>query len=314
MGRNSIGDSRPRSRGLPADQRLGADDARRSQVDQRLVVQHELVSAFGQPEARRQRQVAAGIVLRLAVHAVAVAATLLGGIQGGVRVLEQPLGRVGVGRVQTGPDAGRHVQVVIVDLERPRQRQPKCAGDRPGCGVDRLVGAVVRRAVHQHQELVAALPGNHVIGSDRASQAGRHLHQKLVADLVAEAVVYQLEVVQVDEEHRQAGAGALGVGDADAQMLLEQRSVRQVGEFVVHCLVSQPGLGVLERGDVEGDTVDVLQLIAVVDPAPVALHPAHRSVAVTQPVVDHIGLTGVHGVEHALRDHVQIVGVDEAPV
>ena len=71
--------------------------------------------------------------------------------------------------------------------------------------VDRLaqsVGDVDRLALHDDDELVAAEPGEHIALAQRRPQPLGHDLQQLVADLVPEAVVDRLEVVEVDEQHR----------------------------------------------------------------------------------------------------------------
>ncbi len=51
----------------------------------------------------------------------------------------------------------------------------------------------------QDEELVAALAGDDVLVADDVPDPCRHLDQQVVADGVAEAVVDELEAVQVDE-------------------------------------------------------------------------------------------------------------------
>ena len=80
-------------------------------------------------------------------------------------------------------------------LSAPRRRP---GGDRRA----RLVGADA-----QHDELVAAHPGHDVALVDGAAQALGDLDQQPVAGLVTEAVVDDLEVVEVEEEHGQAVCG-----------------------------------------------------------------------------------------------------------
>ena len=91
----------------------------------------------------------------------------------------------------------------------------------------------------EHGELVAAEPGDQVLLADGAAQALGDLDQQPVAGLVAEAVVDDLEVVEVEEEDGDALArvgGPLQRGD-------ERGAVRQAGESV------EPGCGMEdERG------------------------------------------------------------------
>ena len=73
-------------------------------------------------------------------------------------------------------------------------------GDR-----DRLL--FVGEAVDQDAELVAAEAGDDVAGPQVGAQARRDGSQQGVAGVVAEAVVDQLEVVEVEEEDPDRGAG-----------------------------------------------------------------------------------------------------------
>ena len=79
----------------------------------------------------------------------------------------------------------------------------------------------------QHQELVAALT-RHQVGLPRArAQTVGELGQQQVAGVVAERVVHELEVVEVEEDHRDGGAVALGTLHREDERLLEQLAVRE---------------------------------------------------------------------------------------
>ena len=70
----------------------------------------------------------------------------------------------------------------------------------------------VGRVLEEHGELVTTETGRCVTGSQAAAQAVGHRPQELVARSVPEAVVDELEVVEVDEGHR----GDRRVAAADA--------------------------------------------------------------------------------------------------
>ena len=77
------------------------------------------------------------------------------------------------------------------------------------------LGAVLHR-VAQHHELVAAEPGDEVAGPHHGTEALGHLDQELVPGVVAEAIVDQLEAVEIEEGDggealRAPGAGQCGV-------------------------------------------------------------------------------------------------------
>jgi hypothetical protein len=71
------------------------------------------------------------------------------------------------------------------------------------------------------------------------------LDQQLVPGAVAEAVVYDLEVVQVDEEDRDARLVPAQAGKGKREPVEEERPVRQVGEGVMQDPVGQPVLSII---------------------------------------------------------------------
>src|SRR5687767_13562971 len=89
----------------------------------------------------------------------------------------------------------------------------------------------VFHALPQDDKLVAAETGQHVTGQKAALEPPGYLYKRLVTDRVAEAVVDYLEAVDVDEEHRRAGAG-LAVGIGRVQAMDEEGAVRQARERV----------------------------------------------------------------------------------
>src|SRR5215211_3216263 len=114
----------------------------------------------------------------------------------------------------------------------------------------------------QDEEFVPALAGDDVAGAGGGLKACSHGDQKLVAGGMAEAVVDELEVVEVDEEHGD-GAALLGTaGDGRIQLFLEGDPVRQGGQRVVEgdvvelasCLFERVG-GLPALGDVRDDAV-----------------------------------------------------------
>ena len=73
---------------------------------------------------------------------------------------------------------------------------------------------------------------------------------QLVAERVAEAVVDDLEAVQVQEEHRGAALrmAALRAPDRLVQAVEEQDAVREAGERVVERVVLEAALGLAAVG------------------------------------------------------------------
>ena len=84
----------------------------------------------------------------------------------------------------------------------------------------------------QHDEFVAAVAADHIMGPQLPLQATGDFDQQPVTDRVAERVVNVLEAVDVEEQER----GALVLvtaGDALADDIPEARPVGQAGERVV---------------------------------------------------------------------------------
>ena len=151
----------------------------------------------------------------------AVLARPLGLVHRGVGVAQQRV-RVGLaGRGEPAADADADVAALAADVERLAER-----GAQPSGGHRRL--RLVLDAGAEDGELVAAEAGDHVVVADRAAQPVRDLDQQPVAGLVAEAVVDDLEVVEVEEQHRDA----LPVAGGDAQRRQERGAIRQPGESV----------------------------------------------------------------------------------
>jgi hypothetical protein len=161
-------------------------------------------------------------------------------------VLEE---RVGVGRVlRVERDADRRadMEARVGDLEGLVQR----GGDALAGGLRSTARIRVVAGAEQEQELVAALARQHVAGAREIRDAVRGLGEHRVAGLVAERVVDELEVVEVEVQERQRAAGAPCVGEVAPDLLLQERPVREAGEAVV---VDEEGglrIGALALGDV----------------------------------------------------------------
>jgi len=112
-----------------------------------------------------------------------------------------------------------------------------------------------------------------------------HFLQQLVADLVPQRVVEDLEVVQVDEQQRPVLAGAGTFGERALQAVEQELAVGQVGQRIVESQVTDHVLGRLALGDVAADGHPVRDLVTgrfdrhhfQLDPEPgAALAPDHQ--------------------------------------
>ena len=114
-------------------------------------------------------------------------------------------------------------------------------------GEPRLLGAALG---HEHGELVAAQPGEHVGLAHAGAQGLGHARDEVVPRRVPERVVDGLEVVEVEHEQRAAGAVAAHERDVAVELALEGAAVEQAGEVVVVGEVAQLGLMAAVVGDV----------------------------------------------------------------
>ena len=102
----------------------------------------------------------------------------------------------------------------------------------------RLASVGVPRRPHEDDELVAAEPGDHVVGAHDLPEPRRHLDQHLVADVVTEAVVDVLEVVEIDEgDDRRFVRGA-----RTFERVGERGPVRQLRQRVGRHFADEPPL------------------------------------------------------------------------
>ena len=221
----------------PAGQRLQRTDAPGREVDDRLVVHLEqgLLDGLAQVALARQAVDAAAVHALVEDHA-APGPAALGVVHRDVRVAQQ----------------------LARGHERPRQRDADARGDEELAPVDpqRSLSERCTRsaefdashsradAVEQDRELVAADPRDGVAGPQHPRDPRRQRDEELVADGMAEAVVDELEAVDVQE---QDGAADVGIADRAVHDLLdavhEQRAVGQPGQRVVQRVVLELALG-----------------------------------------------------------------------
>ncbi len=113
------------------------------------------------------------------------------------------------------------------------------------------------------RELVAGQPRQRVLRLEQAAEPARQRQQDRIADRDADRIVDLLEAVEVDHHHRRPDRRVdLGERQHGFQPVDEQLAVGQAGEVVVHRVVQQPLLGVLEFGDV-GERADQPHHLAV---------------------------------------------------
>ena len=186
-----------------------------------LVVQLQRVVGERVAQRRLERVLAQAVLGQVGIEElVRVAAEVLRAVHRDVGVLQELFRIVGVVGIHRDADRRRHVDVVLLDLERLRDRVEQLLRD----------AAEHRRIVEildDHHELVAAQAREQIGLAQRAGQRRGHPLQELVADAMAERVVDVLEAVEVDEQHADAMAAALGLRDRLRQALVQQQPVGQ---------------------------------------------------------------------------------------
>ena len=91
-----------------------------------------------------------------------------------------------------------------------------------------------------------------VEGAEATGELRRNPFEQLVTFPVSQAVVHRLEIVEVDEQHRQVGARQADPGQGVLEPVLEERLVGQSGQGVVE----GPVLQLVFQADAIGDVAE----------------------------------------------------------
>jgi hypothetical protein len=125
-----------------------------------------------------------------------------------------------------------------------------------------------------------------VAGPQALGQPLGQRDEELVTDEVAEAVVDQLEAVEVQEEHRELVRAALGTPERAEQPVEERLAIGQASECVVPGHVLEELLACLALGDVRGHSGQAQDPpLLVPHRRPAAQHPDVAAVAAEQAVL-----------------------------
>ena len=283
---------------LPADECFHPDQGSGLEIHERLVVEHEAMSALdGLAEAAGHRDLLQRSVSGRAIERVTVTAGFLHRVHRNVSVLEQRRAVVGVARIDADADARADVDLDSLDEERrpeaPAQRVRHDLGSTHESG---LLGRVALEVGKKDQELIAALTCDNVRLSDRGAQPRSDCFEQFVAGGMPEAVVDQLEVVEVDEENGCAFARSTCPRKSRIQMLEKRSSVRQarqrVAERSMGELLDRLRLDALAGCDVCDHTVDQETTVLRGSLRPHAVeHPAGLAIVAEEPVLDLDRLT-----------------------
>jgi hypothetical protein len=201
------------------------------------------------PEPGRQLEPLLRVARTRLVEAASVASGRFRLVHRGVGVLEERLGVRGVEGEEAHPDARADVELGAGGRDRAEERLADTARRHLGRARAGLEGAGEVR--HQDEELVAAVASHDIRSPRGRPEPLGHCHQQLVAGLVPEAVVHDLEVVEVHVQHRDGAALRPRGADRLVERRAELIAVREAGERVVVGAVAQLLLRALPLGDVE---------------------------------------------------------------
>src|SRR5262249_42989110 len=148
-------------------------------------------------------------------------AGVLGGVHRHVGVAEEIVRTILRRGLAGNPDAAGDDDLAALQVEW----SPQPLAD-PLRHANRLVGA---GAFEQHGELVAAEPGHRVAWTDTHLEPVGDDDQEAIAALVAETVVDDLELIDVEIEHRQIGGLAVGTGEGVTEAVHEEGAVGKTG-------------------------------------------------------------------------------------
>ena len=200
IGMNSVGADQAALGVFPAQQCLGADHRAGRQVDDGLVVDDELAAVQGVPQLDRGRRSELGAGPQGARRT----ADAIRGRAPSPRYIAASESRSRLSGVASAsatamPRLAVTLHFLVARRGRPAQRAEDPLGDLLGLG---------RGGVLAHDdELVPAEP-RHGVARPDARRSGRRPLEQLVAGGVAQRVVDDLEVVEVEEHHRRAACHA----------------------------------------------------------------------------------------------------------
>ena len=227
----------------PAHERLDAEDAPRAEVDDRLIFEEELLLSERAPNIRLEAQALLQQVLHLRPESdVTALPGRLGVVHRDVRVAEQRLGSGLAGGVGDA-DARRDPQRLPVE----RERRLQFLDQRPGAALhlrDR------GDSLQQHGELVSPEPRDRIGGAAGRDDPLGHVAQKTIAGVVTEGIVDVLEVIEVEEHHRNAALVALRESQRVVHAIPEQAAIGELGEGVLKRQLPQLRLERLAFADV----------------------------------------------------------------
>ena len=215
----------PVLRVVPAHQRLDTRHDVGRQVDDRLVVEAELVLVEPLPQLGDQRQTTVRVAILIGRVYRDPDAVALRDVHRDVRPLQQHLGRRAVFREAGDAEAGADAERAMIDDARlldlvqhflRREQRPVDVGDR------------------QHDRELIATQARHRVGvPEHPAHPRRDALQDAIAGMMPQRVVDRLEAVEVEDQQRERGARAVGDAQRLRETIVQQQAVRQIGQRVV---------------------------------------------------------------------------------
>ncbi|HJU38097.1 MAG TPA: PAS domain S-box protein, partial [Tahibacter sp.] len=239
---------------------------------------------------------------------IAIAARL-GAVHGRIRVAQHFLRR----RIRVGAehdaDARAGVDAMTVDLERLGERGEHLPRDDLGRGR-------VARGRRQHGEFVAAVAREHAAVAEARREAFGDGDQQAVAGGMAEAVVDELEAVEIEKQHRVVEPSErLRALEPLRHQAVEQLAVRQLGQRIVRRGAFELAFEAVPLGHVAQRAAEVVDVVEA-EHAGADVHAQLAPVLVPEPgfvVVRHRLAARSRG--QAFLDDAQTFGRSElAPV
>ena len=212
---------------FPAQQRLAGEMSRVAQVDDRLVMQAELVPGDGLAQLVFEiDQRLLGIFQCGIEQRVLVSSLSLGLIHGDIGIAQQGLGIATVQGRKGHANRGGGMNFLAVDIVGSLEQADDLACQY--LGLRRVL-----QVLDDDGELVAAEPGDGVFLAQAVAQALGRLLQQLVAEKVPQRIVDQLEAVEI-QQHDGGTAVAAGFQfQCVIEALVEHQAVRQLGQHIV---------------------------------------------------------------------------------
>ena len=223
---------------------LGGHGFSGAEIDDRLIAHPQPVLVDGPAQHALGPQPVDGPGAQILVEDLGpVAASILGPVEGQIRLLQQTLGAVAGVASDGDPHAGRADEFLVAHHERGPPGL-----DDPLAERHRFLRP--RQILDDDRELVAAPAGQGVLRPQERTEALGHLHQHGVADQMSDGVVDQLEPIEVEKEHGHEAVAPVEATQRVPQPVHEHGAIGDAGQRIGRCLVLEVEFGLPAIADV----------------------------------------------------------------